>query len=736
MKQEALFGNAKWVCAGDPEKSDYAFPILRSTFVCEGLEQVKKATLRVIGLGFFQCRMNGQTVTDQVFLPLSTDYEPHEIYAENEVLTGHRIYVPTFDVTAYMVEGRNVLTVHFGGGWYTYRDSYYGEPKVIYQLTVETDCGETEFVSSEKDKIGSSFVCGYCFNRYEEHDYLAFDDAVHSPRFDDTLWQNAVPARPLDTEYAVTDCPADKVMNVFFPTISNKQGDKVSYDCGQNLSGYPVLRIKAERGAKIEVYFSEEKLADGAPDPAFNHDQCFTVISDGTERLVHPEFTWFAFRYFTVTGAAEVEEVRFIHSDIAVTSEFTSDNETLNWIYRAYLNTQLCNMHAGIPSDCPHLERRGYTGDGQLTCHAAMNTIDAKAFYRKWIGDIADCQDIYSGHVQYTAPYLRSGGGPGGWGCAMIEVPYMYYRHYGDTAPLFALYRQMLRYFDFLEAHSRGNLVVSDIPKEWCLGDWCAPIQVILPAPFVNTYFYVKSLYRMKEIAEIIGRTCDIPMLEKRISDRKQAMTDAYFNTWDGNFIGCMQGANAFAVDIGIGNEKTYAQLVKYYKALGRFDTGIFGTDVVTRVLFEHGDGALAVELLTSTAPISFEGMRRAGATTLWENWPHATWDRSRNHPMFGAVAAYLFDYLLGIRQADGSCGYDNLVIEPVMVEKLNRVSGKRTVPKGEVSVAYEKMDGEITFRVVIPEGTKAVFRVRGEAAALSCGVTTLKLSQTELRMV
>ena len=27
----------------------------------------------------------------------------------------------------------------------------------------------------------------------------------------------------------------------------------------------------------------------------------------------------------------------------------------------------LCNMHTGHPSDCPHLERRGYTGDGQLT---------------------------------------------------------------------------------------------------------------------------------------------------------------------------------------------------------------------------------------------------------------------------------------------------------------------------------------------------------------------------------
>ena len=96
----------------------------------------------------------------------------------------------------------------------------------------------------------------------------------------------------------------------------------------------------------------------------------------------------------------------------------------------------LCNMHTGHPSDCPHLERRGYTGDGQLTCHAALSVLDARRFYEKWLCDIGDCQDTLSGHIQYTAPYIRSGGGPGGWGCAIVEVPYQLYRHYGDVEVL------------------------------------------------------------------------------------------------------------------------------------------------------------------------------------------------------------------------------------------------------------------------------------------------------------
>ncbi|MCQ2431239.1 MAG: hypothetical protein MJ175_01410, partial [Clostridia bacterium] len=266
------------------------------------------------------------------------------------------------------------------------------------------------------------------------------------------------------------------------------------------------------------------------------------------------------------------------------------------------------------------------------------------------------------------------------------------------------------------------NLVASDKPGEWCLGDWCAPIQVILPAAFVNNYFYIKSLNRAKEIAALIGMEADIPAFDAKIKERKDAIIAAYFNTWDGNFIGCMQGANAFAIDIGLGDDRTYRNLVNYYKDLGRYDTGIFGTDLVTKVLFEHGDGDLAAALMMSEDPISFDGMRKAGSTTIWENWPHATWDRSRNHPMFGAVAAYLFDFLLGIGQTKEGAGYEDLIISPVLVDKLTRASGKRTLPAGEVSVSYTKAEGTADFTVVIPAGVKAVFRYADVEKALSAG--------------
>lgn len=85
-----------------------------------------------------------------------------------------------------------------------------------------------------------------------------------------------------------------------------------------------------------------------------------------------PWFTWHGFRYFELTNNAEPVRCEVVHSDCAVTSSFESDSEMLNWLYDAYIRTQLSNMHSGVPSDCPHIERLGYTGDGQLCCEAAM----------------------------------------------------------------------------------------------------------------------------------------------------------------------------------------------------------------------------------------------------------------------------------------------------------------------------------------------------------------------------
>lgn len=718
MKKQDFFGNAIWV-TGTSEQ-DQPFYILRGKFT---VKQIKKAQLNVLGLGIFCCYINGKRISEDEFLPLSTDYEKRDNWPIGEQLTGHRIYVPRYDVTEFLKDGENCISLHFGGGWYTLNDGGFGHPKAIWNLVVQTEYGEREFGSSERDKIFESYISNYRYTsgvNCETQDLRLCDINVLDSDYDDSSWENVIEAQPLDTEYMLSECPADRLREELPITKLEGKNGVTLYDIGKNCSAIPFIKILASEGERVVLEFYEQLTADGRPDEKYCHEQCFEVVSDGNDTVTRPIFNWFTFQYFTIAGNAEPVKVNMLCTDIAVSSNFRCDNDVLNWLYEAFITTQLSNMHTGIPSDCPHIERRGYTGDGQLICHAAMNMLAGESFYRKWIGDISDCQDTLTGHVQYTAPYTRSGGGPGGWGCAVIEVPYQFYKHYGEKKFLKDMYWQMLRYFDYLEAHSRQFLVVSDKEGEWCLGDWCTPDAVVLPAPFVNNYFYIKCLYRMIEIAKLIDKEEDILVFEQRMKERKTAVMNAYFNKWDGNFLGNVQGANAFAVDIGLGDARTYENLVQRYDKLEEFDTGIFGTDILIRVLFENGDGDVAVKLLKSEKTHTFGGMRNRGATSLWEYWPESLESRSLNHPMFGAVCAYLFDFILGIGQEADSCAYENIVIAPVVCAGLSLAEGYRTLPCGKVSVKWEKQDEAVKFTVHLPEGVWARFRYNGVEKVLN----------------
>lgn len=727
MTQEYFFSDAKWI--GAENRTEKSFSVVRSHF---DINNAKKVTLNILGLGFFKCYINGRCINPDTFLPLSSDFEA-SCDPINEVLSGHRVYVPQFDITQFVQNGDNVIAVHYGGGWYTHRSRVFGLPKVIFNICAENESGTVNFVSDESCRISDSFVYDYDFVKYEKHNFADFT-ACFERDFDDSLWKTAVETESLVTEYCTTDCNADALKRVLpVKEIGRSEKGRV-YDVGINTTGYPVLEINAPKGEEVTVVFSEELLEDGNIDLSHSHSQQYTIISDGTVRTVQPEFTWFAFRCFEIIGDAEPLYIKEIYADVPVSSSFECDNETLNWTYNTFIHTMLCNMHTGHPSDCPHLERRGYTGDGQLTTHAVLSIFDARVFYEKWLQDIADSQDILSGHIQYTAPYIRSGGGPGGWGCAIVEVPYQLYRHYGDREILSKYYGNMRRYIDYLEAHSEFSLVTSDKEGEWCLGDWCGPNvlytdkcilshnqQVILPAPMVNTYFMVKSLSQMCEIAQIIGKSEDIPEYLDKINTRKNAIRAAYFNAFDDNFIMNVQGANAFGVDLGLGNEETYNNMVNYYKKVGCFDTGIFATDILTRVLFEKGDADLAVDLLTNNGAQGFEHWKINGATTFHEYWDS---DRSRSHchPMFGAATAYFFEYLLGIKQRENTAGYSSLIIAPQAVNRFGRMSGSMTTPNGKVSVSYNKTDSGVEFSIAIPENTNAVFCFNEKEIALHAG--------------
>ena len=715
MKQSEIFGAAKWISASvDNIAGGF---VIRRGFELKGGEQ---ATITVIGLGTFVCYMNGKRVGNDLFLPLNSEYEKCS-FPVGEELTGYNIYATEYDVTDYLTKGTNTLALHVGSGWYDDTTVWeltksMGEKKAIFKISIKCADGTSyDVVSDGKEKWHTSYVKRSHLHTGETHDYTEWCDECLNSDFDDSEWPRVKLSRPVESEYAFSDCPLDKEQGVFVPSVVYKCAEYTVYDAGKNLTGYPVFVSAMGKREQVTVTFSEALNADGT-DLNDKHifAQQLVFTTDGSVREIFPQFTWYAFRYFRVDSDLTPKQVTLVHADVPVDSYFHSDNATLNWLWETYIHTQLVNMHRGNPSDCPHIERFGYTGDGQLCARSSIMSLAGREFYEKWMRDIAGCQDTISGRIQYTSPFFPCGGGPGGWGIAIITVPYEFYKFYGDKKPLCDYYPQMLAYVKFLEEHSESGLVTSNKEGGWCLGDWCPPVKWTIPTPFVNTYFHVVALTRLIEIARAIGREEDISTFEEKIVGLKKAINKFYFNDFDRDDCYCAnaQGANGYAIDIDLGTQNTRDKFVRHYNTLGYYDTGIFGTEIVTRKLFDLGEGDLAFRLLTSSEPHGFGKWRELGFTTIPEYWNEPC--RSYNHPMFGAAVACLYEYILGIRHDGLDAGYRSVVISPAEIEALGAVEGYITTPHGRLGVAYKTEGDKKTYTVTVPADTAAKIAIPG----------------------
>ena len=650
-----------WICGG----AGCEAPLFRRSFWLDRTERFQSARLEICGLGYFLFYINGKRISDQELMPAMTNYASvlgcETTYPVWEERSAHRCRYLSFDLLPYLKAGENVLAVRLGNGWYHQTERIaegkfvFGLPKLWFELTLTDADGRQEWIESDRQTLWHPG--GLLKNNLflgEVRDLRKEPEGWQDPGTDLSGWKPAQPVHAPETLLEEQTCPPDRVIRKLYPILIGEHDGRKIYDCRENIAGRVVLSCLGKKGECITVRHAEELAADGTLDfeSAGGSDQLQQdhYICDGRIQTLHPLFCWHGFRYFETEGPCEVLCAEVIHTDVAVTSSFSCSDPVLNWLYKAYIRTQLDNYHGCIPSDCPHRERLGYTGDGQLTAETAMLLLDTKELYRKWYQDILDSQGAETGHIPHTAPFLGGGGGPGGWGCAVYQVPLAWAKIYGDDSLLVQGYDAILRWFDYMDAHSEKGLVVREEEGGWCLGDWCFPAseeKEQLPEAFINTFYYLHGLQEMIQISEKMNNKLPIRFAERE-KNVKNAFLDAYFDPETGDFCEGRAAGNAYGLALGLGDERTKKHLVEKYEALERFDTGIFGTSMLLEQLFSIGAGDLAVRLLTNDSEAaSFAHMKRNGATTLWERWDGR---ESHNHPMFGACVRLLFTQILGIR--------------------------------------------------------------------------------------
>ncbi|NUN96955.1 MAG: alpha-L-rhamnosidase N-terminal domain-containing protein, partial [Candidatus Omnitrophica bacterium] len=141
---------AKWIgieAPIPPTQDPLPAQMLRKEFSLT--QPIRRAVVHVSALGFYELRLNGERVGDQILAPEWTDYPS-------------RVQYQTYEVTGLLRAGANAVAAHLGDGWYSgriglsnivpdgpLRGIYGPRPRLLIQLEIESEAGRKERVVSD-----------------------------------------------------------------------------------------------------------------------------------------------------------------------------------------------------------------------------------------------------------------------------------------------------------------------------------------------------------------------------------------------------------------------------------------------------------------------------------------------------------------------------------------------------------------------------------------------------------
>ncbi len=695
-----------------PEGKDPAIYFRKST---EFPRQIKKARAYISGLGYYELYINGEKVGDHLLSPNHTNYDRRQSPAgfdEQGVRNmSTRVSYETWDITSYLKQGKNSFEVWLGNGWYFQNDRAedlpysYDTPRFIAQFELEYEDGSREKIISDgswKASFGPILHNG------------VYSGEIYDARLEEGMWNDssfakeqrlkAEAVRSPTGRLRAQISPPDRVTRTINPIRMTTPVEGVyRYDLGEMISGWVRLKVSGPRGTTITMKFIEEA------GPAYGQTDTYILKGEGSE-VWEPRFTWHAFRHVEVSSPIPLTLDNItgvvVNTDVKSAGTFHSSNELFNTILDNFQRTQLGNMHGGIPSDCPHRERRGYTGDGQIAAEAAIFNFDMASFYTKWMNDLKDAQNPETGYVPNTVPF-QSGGGGTAWGSAYIIIPWQMYLYYGDEEILMQHYSGMKKWIEYLKSLTDH----SGILKEEKLGEWVPPDATEIPPSLVSTAYYYYDLKLLSEIASVLKQTEDSGYFDDLAAQIKEAFNREYYRESTKSYDIGRQGANVFALGFGLVPEnrirEVFKSLVRHIESNTdeHVDTGMMGTPLLLNVLTQYGRVDLAYSLMNQHDYPSFGDAIDQGATTLWETW---LGDASHSHPMFGSVCQWFYQALAGINPDPEHPGFRNTIIRPRPLGNLNHVSATYRSIYGNIESAWKWEGNNLAVSLTIPVNSTA----------------------------
>lgn len=710
---------------------------LRRSFAIQ--KEIEKARLLITACGLYKGFINGEEITQQLFLPGFTYYEK-------------RLQYQTFDVSSLLQKGQNVLGLILGDGWYRgkigvfSRRYHYGEKtKLALILEITYKDGTTEEITTnEKWKAThdgpirkSDWKDGEIYDaRYELNGWL-------SPEFDDKDWNSAYPS---SYKGSLVPHEGEAILEQerFKPDIITTPDGSTVLDFKQNLFGYVEFSVRGPMGHKVKLIHGEtldeqenftQKNLIALPLPFKKKPQFQEIeytLKEG-QQTYKPHFTAHGFRYVKLENWPEpVVSEKFtsiaIYSDCELVGEFECSNPLVNRLVKNAKWSQKSNF-MDIPTDCPQRERAGWTGDIACYVPTAVYLMKVRKFLSKWLKDLA-LQQREDGRVGSIVPDVGLPSfvnGAAGWADAALIVPYVLYKAYNDKNILREQYPSMKKWMHFLKKRAKKTH-----PSRWFKrnpykkytihtgfhwGEWQEPghpmaIDAIkgffFPDFEVATAYYAYSSQLMSEIATVLGKTEDSAKYSKLFEKIKQGYRYNY--TDDGTIDSERQCKYVRPVAFNLMDEKEKKQAIEKLNKMVidneyKIGTGFLTTPFILQVLSNHGYIETAYKMLENEERPGWLYEVKKGATTIWENWngidDKGVPQDSLNHYLMGSVINWLFGYVAGIRPLKS--GYSKILLKPMPGGSLTYINCSYKSAAGMIKSSWKKDKGTFKLNVKVP---------------------------------
>lgn len=673
---------------------------------------LKKARLFIVGLGCQRTYINDADICkDDILLTPTTN-------------SNHTVIYNTYDIASFVSNGDNQIDVIVGNGFFNdfskndwnFADaSWRDKPMLKACIILTLENGQEEVIATDSSWLVTdhtpitfnNFRCGiYCDARIKT-----------SP---EDFRPAILATNPKGNLYPLEDHPV-RIVRRFQPMSFWKVGDSYIFDAGINTSGVCELNIQGRIGQEITLSYVERLYDDKTVD--LSTINCYVsshpsqvhkyIIGSNEDEHFLPDFTYCGFRYVQVDGLEKAPTDNLIticeaYQDLPIRGKFECSNELINTIYHLAKHSASTNFH-WMPTDCPHREKNGWTGDAQVSCEQFLFNFEATASYKRWLRDIAFAQ-AENGKLPGIIPTggwgYHWGNGPA-WDAALFVLTYNAYLYDNDTDILKKMLPTMEKYLEYLASVSNNHIVNIG------LGDWCPPNSeeshlYDCPVDITDTGYYYMFINITQQIYQILGNS----EMARQMETQKEEIRLAFLNTFVDldkiEILSNSQTAYACALYHNI-IPKNKAQLFadKLYKTLEEnsfaHTCGMLGFKYLFTVLSKYGYLNTAYKIASQTTYPSIGYWIKNGATSLYERWQEY---QSLNHHMFSSIGDWFFKYLGGIQIV--SAGFEEVGIFADLPDDLDFVKVEYHSTRGIIRVEKTRdINGMVSCNVVAPPSIK-----------------------------